>query len=151
MGFFWRWWQEQTDQMKTTVRNLVSAGQLEFINAGWCMNDEGNYSSCFFFVYPFNAFKGTVNYEATIDQMTKGHQFLQQEFGFTPKIGWQIDPFGHASNHVSRLFSTSLLESDQCITRLHCLLRWDSMLFSCIALIIKIGCNAIKLRISSSL
>jgi hypothetical protein len=42
-----------------------------------------------------------VNYEATIDQMTKGHQFLQQEFGFTPKIGWQVDPFGHASNHVS--------------------------------------------------
>ncbi len=42
MGFFWRWWREQTDSMKNTVRQLVQEGRLEFINAGWCMNDEGN-------------------------------------------------------------------------------------------------------------
>ncbi len=40
MAFFQRWWQEQTDSMKDIVRGLVASGQLEFINGGWCMNDE---------------------------------------------------------------------------------------------------------------
>lgn len=98
MAFFWRWWRQQSDSMKDTVRQLVKSGQLEFINAGWCMNDEGTKPQRL--SYNFSCVTGSVNYEATIDQMTKGHQFLQEEFGFTPKIGWQVDPFGHASNHV---------------------------------------------------
>jgi hypothetical protein len=28
--------------MQEKVRNLVKTGQLEFINGGWCMNDEAN-------------------------------------------------------------------------------------------------------------
>lgn len=32
-----------------------------------------------------------------IDQMTLGHQWLMDHFGVVPKIGWQIDPFGHSS------------------------------------------------------
>jgi len=30
-----------------------------------------------------------------------GHQFLLQEFGVVPTIGWQIDPFGHANAQVN--------------------------------------------------
>jgi lysosomal alpha-mannosidase len=30
----------QSDQMKVTVTKLVNEGRLEFINSGWCMNDE---------------------------------------------------------------------------------------------------------------
>ena len=29
--------------------------------------------------------------------MTRGHSFLMQEFGVRPRIGWHIDPFGHAA------------------------------------------------------
>jgi len=40
IAFFERWWNEQTDEVKANVRTLVANGQLEFINGGWCMNDE---------------------------------------------------------------------------------------------------------------
>ena len=36
--------------------------------------------------------------------MMMGHQFLLQEFGVRPRIGWQVDPFGH-SNANPRLFA----------------------------------------------
>ena len=35
IAFFWRWWNQQTDQTKELVRNLVSEGRLEFVIAGW--------------------------------------------------------------------------------------------------------------------
>lgn len=38
---------------------------------------------------------------AMIDQTTVGHQFLNSTFGFTPTIGWQIDPFGHSGTQAS--------------------------------------------------
>ena len=41
MAYFMRWWNEQTDAMKVSVKKLVENRQLEFINGGWCMNDEG--------------------------------------------------------------------------------------------------------------
>ena len=31
IAFFWRWWQEQDDRMRTLVKYLVQNGQLEFI------------------------------------------------------------------------------------------------------------------------
>lgn len=64
-------------------------GQLEFINAGWCMNDEA-----------------TTHYNEIIDQMTLGFSKLEDEFGKCgrTKIGWQIDPFGHSKEQAS-LFS----------------------------------------------
>ena len=36
-----------------------------------------------------------------IDQTTVGHQFLNATFGMTPRIGWQIDPFGHSATQAS--------------------------------------------------
>jgi len=80
MGFFERWWKEQDQNTQDVVRKLLQAGQLEFINGGYCMNDEA-----------------AVYYEDSIDQMTLGHQFLLQTFNVTPTVGWHIDPFGHAS------------------------------------------------------
>ena len=29
------------------------------------------------------------------DQMAEGHAWLRRTFGVQPRVGWQIDPFGH--------------------------------------------------------
>ncbi|XP_047167548.1 probable alpha-mannosidase At5g13980 isoform X2 [Vigna umbellata] len=79
-AFFQRWWREQSDDIRNIVKGLVKSGQLEFINGGFCMHDEA-----------------ATHYIDMIDQTTLGHQFLKEEFGVTPRIGWQIDPFGHSA------------------------------------------------------
>eukprot|EP01126_Amoeba_proteus_P042431 TRINITY_DN4611_c0_g2_i1.p1 TRINITY_DN4611_c0_g2~~TRINITY_DN4611_c0_g2_i1.p1 ORF type:complete len:1005 (-),score=211.24 TRINITY_DN4611_c0_g2_i1:125-2698(-) len=43
------------------------------------------------------------HYVAMIDQTTLGHQVLLEEFGAIPKVGWQIDPFGHSSTQAALL------------------------------------------------
>ncbi|KAF2322962.1 hypothetical protein GH714_032461 [Hevea brasiliensis] len=80
MAFFQRWWRDQSEAMQQIVKQLVSSGQLEFINGGMCMHDEA-----------------VTHYIDMIDQTTLGHQFIKKEFGVTPRIGWQIDPFGHSA------------------------------------------------------
>ncbi|XP_054794289.1 alpha-mannosidase At3g26720-like, partial [Prosopis cineraria] len=80
MAFFQRWWRQQSKAMKTKVKELVNSGQLEFINGGMCMHDEA-----------------TPHYIDLIDQTTLGHQFIKDEFGKIPRVGWQIDPFGHSA------------------------------------------------------
>lgn len=64
------------------------SGQLEFISGGWSMNDE----AC-------------PRYQTIIDQLTFGHKWLNDTFGqcAIPKIGWQIDPFGHSREYASIL------------------------------------------------
>ncbi|CAM0872753.1 unnamed protein product [Alopecurus aequalis] len=79
-AFFQRWWRQQNDIIKDTVKGLISSGRLEFINGGMCMHDEA-----------------TVHYIDMIDQTTLGHRFIKEEFGQIPRIGWQIDPFGHSA------------------------------------------------------
>ncbi|XP_031105302.1 probable alpha-mannosidase At5g13980 isoform X1 [Ipomoea triloba] len=79
-AFFQRWWRNQSPAMQSTVRELVNSGQLEFINGGWCMHDEA-----------------ATHYIDMIDQTTLGHQYIKQQFNVTPRIGWQIDPFGHSA------------------------------------------------------
>ncbi|CAA0412387.1 unnamed protein product [Arabidopsis thaliana] len=80
MAFFTRWWEEQSPERQEQVRRLVKSGQLEFVNGGWAMNDEA-----------------TCHYIDMIDQTTKGHRFIKQQFNTTPRAAWQIDPFGHSS------------------------------------------------------
>jgi len=36
-------------------------------------------------------------YVDMLDQTTLGHRFIKKEFGKAPRIGWQIDPFGHSA------------------------------------------------------
>lgn len=79
-AFFQRWWRDQSPSVQKTVKKLVSSGRLELINGGMCMHDEA-----------------AVHYIDMIDQTTLGHRFIKQEFGQTPRIGWQIDPFGHSA------------------------------------------------------
>ncbi|KAK7498336.1 hypothetical protein BaRGS_00010596 [Batillaria attramentaria] len=89
IAFFARWFREQNDFMRHTVKKLVNTGQLEFILGGWCMNDEAS-----------------THYNAIIDQHTLGFEFLRENFGDCgrPRVGWQIDPFGH-SREMASLFA----------------------------------------------
>ncbi|KAL1316028.1 alpha-mannosidase-like [Arachis hypogaea] len=80
VAFFNRWWVEQNQETQAIVRKLVDAGQLEFINGGWCMHDEA-----------------TTHYIDMIDQTTFGHLFIKKHFNKVPRAGWQIDPFGHSA------------------------------------------------------
>lgn len=73
--------------MQETVRGLVKNGQLELINGGWSMHDE----AC-------------PTYDDMIDNMMLGHKFIEENFGVKPRIGWQIDPFGHSQTNA-RLFA----------------------------------------------
>jgi len=85
-GYFWRWWTVQDETTQNLVKKLVESGQLEFINGGWCMNDEA-----------------TTHYNEIIDQMSLGLRFLNDTFGpcGLPKVAWQIDPFGHSREQAS--------------------------------------------------
>ncbi|BDA45668.1 Lysosomal alpha-mannosidase [Coccomyxa sp. Obi] len=84
MAFFMKWWDEQPDGIKKVVEQLVENGQLYFVNGGYVQHDEA-----------------AAHYVAMIEQTTLGHQFLNRTFGFTPTIGWQIDPFGHSGTQAS--------------------------------------------------
>ncbi|XP_026378794.1 probable alpha-mannosidase At5g13980 [Papaver somniferum] len=79
-AFFQRWWNEQSETIQDIVKKLVRSGQLELINGGMCMHDEA-----------------APHYIDMIDQTTLGHRFIKQVFNQTPRIGWQIDPFGHSA------------------------------------------------------
>jgi len=47
--------------------------------------------------------EAAAHYIDMIDQTTLGHQFILQEFGVLPKVGWQIDPFGHSATQAALL------------------------------------------------
>ncbi|KAK7789693.1 hypothetical protein R5R35_011514 [Gryllus longicercus] len=85
-AFFWKWWNRQDDSHRHQVRKLVQQGRLEFIGGGWSMNDEA-----------------VTHYQSTIDQMTWGLRRLNDTFGKCgrPRVGWQIDPFGHSREMAS--------------------------------------------------
>ncbi|CAD8152744.1 unnamed protein product [Paramecium pentaurelia] len=87
--YFERWWNEQSVLMQQKVKGLVENGQLSFAAGGLVMNDEA-----------------TPYYEDIIDQITYGHEFLFKTFNVIPRVGWQIDPFGHsnAQSILSYLF-----------------------------------------------
>ncbi|XP_076263633.1 lysosomal alpha-mannosidase-like [Rhynchophorus ferrugineus] len=88
-AFFWKWWIKQSDSIKEEVKNYVNNGRLEFIGGGWSMNDEA-----------------ATHYHSIIDQMAWGLRRLNDTFGECgrPKIGWQIDPFGH-SKEMANIFA----------------------------------------------
>ncbi|KAF4523776.1 hypothetical protein B566_EDAN009008 [Ephemera danica] len=85
-AFFWQWWLEQDDALRSRVVQLVNDGQLEFTGGAWSMHDEAS-----------------THYHSIIDQFTWGFKTLKDLFGTCarPRIGWQIDPFGHARETAS--------------------------------------------------
>jgi alpha-mannosidase II len=80
ISFFKRWWVTQNFNNRERFKTIVKRGQLEFIGGGWVQNDEAN-----------------PTLESVVNQVSEGHAFLLETFGVRPKIGWQIDPFGHSA------------------------------------------------------
>ncbi|XP_052746240.1 lysosomal alpha-mannosidase isoform X2 [Bicyclus anynana] len=87
-AFFWKWWVRQTEEIRQKVHTLVRQGRLQFVGGAWSMNDEA-----------------ASHYQSTIDQFTWGLRKLNDTFGpcGMPKVGWQIDPFGHSREFASLL------------------------------------------------
>lgn len=85
-AFFFKWYAEQSEANKKIVKKLVENGQFEFIGGAWSMNDEA-----------------AVHYQSVIDQFTLGLKKLEETFGECgrPRVGWQIDPFGHSREMAS--------------------------------------------------
>ncbi|NXE85545.1 MA2B1 mannosidase, partial [Cochlearius cochlearius] len=89
VAFLARWWRQQDEATRRTVRQLVEQGRLEFVGGGWCMSDEA-----------------AAHYSPAIEQLALGRRFLRREFGAcgTPRVAWQIDPFGH-SRQLAAIFA----------------------------------------------
>ncbi|KAL2455897.1 Glycosyl hydrolase family 38 protein [Forsythia ovata] len=67
--------------LKTVDQYFVGANNsIRVRNGGMCMHDEA-----------------ATHYIDLIDQTTLGHRFIEHEFGQKPRVGWQIDPFGHSA------------------------------------------------------
>ncbi len=49
--------------------------------------------------------EASTHYNAIIDQMALGLQFVEENFGpdARPRIAWHIDPFGHSSGMATLL------------------------------------------------
>ncbi|XP_063544999.1 lysosomal alpha-mannosidase-like isoform X1 [Cydia strobilella] len=89
-AFFWKWWVAQPASVKSQVHTLVRQGRLQFVGGAWSMNDEA-----------------ASHYQSTVDQFTWGLQKLNDTFGDCgrPRVGWQIDPFGHSREFAANLAS----------------------------------------------
>ena len=57
-----------------------------------------------------SADEATTNYADVLRNFELGHDFLRQEFGYKPRIGWQLDTFGHSSANAE-LFAQMGLEA----------------------------------------
>ncbi|GKY91492.1 hypothetical protein MPSEU_000121400 [Mayamaea pseudoterrestris] len=94
MKFFRMWWMEQSDAIKDSVRYLIANEQLSFANGGYSMHDE----AC-------------AHYIGMVDQTSLGHDFLWQELGYVPTVGWQLDPFGHSATQANLLTARTGLDA----------------------------------------
>lgn len=81
ISYFAWWWDEQSDERKQQVKQLLNNGQLEFVTGGWVQPDEANSQ-----LYAMEV------------QLQEGHDWIRSNVGsqFIPQYGWAIDPFGYS-------------------------------------------------------
>ena len=84
MKFFNMWYTRQTKEMQDEVKKLIKNGRMDITMGGWVSTDE-----C------------TANYEDIIGNFYKSHRWLMDEFDYTPRVGWNIDAFGHTQANAA--------------------------------------------------
>ena len=88
MYWLHRWWNDAvtTDTQRVSFKKLVANKQVEFVCGGWVMHDEA-----------------VSHYQADVDQMTLGHDFIIETFGeqYIPRTCWHIDPFGSVGSNAA--------------------------------------------------
>ena len=81
------WYTRASQENRDRLKKLISNGQFEVTTGGWTSTDE----AC-------------PNYEDLINNVMIGHQFLENEFNITPRVGWNLEAYAH-SNTNARLFA----------------------------------------------
>ena len=84
MKFFNMWYTRQSLEMRNDVKKLVKNGQFEITMGGWSATDESD-----------------TNYEDIIGNFYQGHQWIKEEFDVTPRVGWNIDSYGHTETNTA--------------------------------------------------
>ncbi|TNV84658.1 hypothetical protein FGO68_gene4646 [Halteria grandinella] len=91
--YFAKWYSQQSEGVKESVRGLVQMGQLEFVNGGWEMHDE----AC-------------PTYQDMIMNIQVGHRFLMEELSYVPRVALSVGDSGHSLAHP-RVMSEAGLQS----------------------------------------
>lgn len=86
-GFLMRYLESRPPSVTKTVQQLLASGQLTVSSGGWVMPDE----AC-------------PTWIELADALSLGHRLLASVLGpaAIPRVGWQIDPFGHSSTFGSQ-------------------------------------------------
>ncbi len=88
MYWLHRWWNDKKtrEEQRISFTKLVFNRQIEFVCGGWVMHDEA-----------------VTHYQADVDQMTIGHEFIIETFGkeYVPRTCWHIDPFGSVGSNAA--------------------------------------------------
>lgn len=80
-AFFIKWWKsDATEHMKADMKDFVKRGIIGLEHGGMVQHDEAlsDYKSI------------TLMFDSSL-------QFIKENFGFLPKVGFSIDGFGHSS------------------------------------------------------
>lgn len=82
--FLTMWYKNINEESKKKFKSLIKSGQIDIVQGSWVSTDEA-----------------VANYEDMILNMQIGHQFLYEEFGIRPRIGWMLDEFGHSAANAA--------------------------------------------------
>jgi alpha-mannosidase len=94
ISFWMRWYETQSEEIKTIVHGLVKSGQIEFVGGGWVQNDEAN-----------------PDFASMIAQISEGHEYLKTLFGVRARYAWQIDPVRIMNAMIINAYYAHLLTS----------------------------------------
>lgn len=82
--YFATWYEQADIKIKDLMKKMIQQNKFYFVNGGWVIHDETS-----------------INYKSAINQMVLGQDFLQNNFGIIPHIGWQMDSVGNSATTPS--------------------------------------------------
>ncbi|CAH0550775.1 unnamed protein product [Brassicogethes aeneus] len=100
ISYFSMWWDDLSEEERDIVKKLIKTNQLEIVTGGWVMNDEAN-----------------SHWISIVNQLTEGHQWLQEKLNYTPVSSWSIDPFGMSLTQPALLKASGM--QNMLIQRVH--------------------------------